>query len=307
MSGIERLSDSLMQLSTKELKQWEHQVGFTSYASAQDSILDRLDQACNETEFWSIVYENPLYLKQGTEGIDNVFISPTLKHVANKEGIFCINNMYHKVLEDRMLSTEAMNIKDAILKFKENKGINTFEIANYNTPHKKSEGCGTDEIKSSKRSGDREVNVKLNIHTYRLSPTPCCVTYYQEATIEIVGKKTNWLGQFYTYSTTQSYSGLEIIFDRLDIVYAPYNCRNINGCPTQCDAAGFLKTKLTFPDYTSSEQKIFTQVLFRSKTIYNTPISTDTRFISAKVKAWTRGTNDNSYAAICCNYSYCGF
>ncbi|MGC8802841.1 MAG: hypothetical protein ACP5PS_03580, partial [Bacteroidales bacterium] len=82
---------------------------------------------------------------------------------------------------------------------------------------------------------------------------------------------------------------------------------NKNGCPSKCDAAGFLWTKLKFPDYEGPEQNVCTQILFRSKTIYNTPIDeSHNKFIAAKVKAWTRGTNPSNYAAICCNWA-CDF
>ncbi|MGC8824960.1 MAG: hypothetical protein ACP5PZ_10280 [Bacteroidales bacterium] len=225
---MNRLADSLIALSTAERIKWEKFHNFISFATAQDSVIHLLSGVCDSIEFNRLVFENPQYLMFNSDGnVDHVSLPVSLRYVTNKDGLVCFNENYHCVNERSIGVTKATNLAMAKKNFAENRGVRV--LTNFganNTIHKKSTGCGTNELKDVRVADRRQVYVTLKNMLLSIEETSCCVRTYQEVSIEIIGKKPNIWGQYYTYSTKHSYAGLEIVFDRLDIVYAPYDCRN---------------------------------------------------------------------------------
>ncbi|MGF7140540.1 hypothetical protein FHS86_002868 [Roseimarinus sediminis] len=154
----------------------------------------------------------------------------------------------------------------------------------------------------------RKVEAYLRIRIDVDVPTSCCVIYQQTVDMEIVGKRKNIWGQTYTYETIHDWSDLEVGFERI-YKDGTYQCTNIRGCTSStCDR--ILRESYVWnsvPSGSSPEQTVYNLRLYTGPELFNDPISTSTKFNKARLKAWTRGTGPDVYAAICCSYSNCGF
>lgn len=306
------LVDSLIQLDYKEFRQWEKSIGFSSFWSEQHAILERVEKVSKEDDYYWIAAENPNLVYLRDNEMELVDIGSRYRLVCNVDGIFCINNMYHRAFPQVLEVTQAENLKSALLNFNTNKDVVSHQIQ-VETIDLKAQGCGTGYIKDEKDNGQNYLNyrkvvaslsVKINLIVYN----PCCVAYQQCVDMQIYGKKLNMWGQMYTYETVHYWQYLEVDFDRLS-KSGTYQCTNIHGCtsPT-CDLAIFLRGyTITVPDGHSPEMRIFDLRLHTGPRVHNDPISQTTKFHKARLKAWTRGTGSNVYAAICCNYVHCPF
>jgi len=306
------LLDSLIQLDYKEFRQWEEANGFSSFWTKQQEILERVDTISNEEDFYIIAAENPKLVYLNDNEMELVEIGSNYRLVGNADGIFCINNMYHRAFPQVLEVTQAGDLNTALLNFKSNKDVASYPIKE-ETVFLKSVGCGTDFISDTNDNNGnnrsyRKVEAYLIIRINRVNESSCCVTYQQTVDMQIVGKKKNIWGQTYTYETVHYWSDLEVGFERI-YKSGTYQCTNIWGCtsPT-CDR--ILKSPYVWnstPSGQSPEQKVYNLRLYTGAKLYNDPISETTKFDKARLKAWTRGTGTDVYAAICCNYGNCGF
>ena len=220
--------------------------------------------------------------------------------------------MYHRAFPQVLEVTQAESLKSALLNFNTNKDVVSHQIQ-VETIDLKAQGCGTHCITDEKDNGQNYLNYRKVIASLCVKIVPiiessCCVVYTQYVDMRIKGKKLNMWGQMYTYATVHYWQYLEVSFDRMSKC-GTYQCTNINGCtsPT-CDQAFFERgVTITVPDGYSTERIEYEQNLYTSPKIYNDPISLTTKFHQTRLKAWTRGTGPNVYAAICCNYVYCPF
>lgn len=306
------LVDSLIQLDYKEFRQWEKSIGFSSFWSEQHAILERVEKVSKEDDYYWIAAENPNLVYIRDNEMELVDIGSNYRLVGNIDGIFCINDMYHRAFPQVLEVTQAEDLKSALLNFNTNKDVVSHQIQ-VETIDLKAQGCGTHYITDEKDNGQNYLNYRkvvawLKIEIEIVHDDPCCVVYQQHVNMQIYGKKLNMWGQMYTYETVHYWQYLEVDFDRLS-KSGTYQCTNIHGCtsPT-CDLAIFLRGyTITVPDGHSPEMRIFDLRLHTGPRVHNDPISQTTKFHKARLKAWTRGTGSNVYAAICCNYVHCPF
>lgn len=307
-----QLLDSLIQLDYKAFSQWEESIGFCSFWTKQQEILDRVDTISKEEEFYMIAAENPEFVYLNGDELELVDISSNYRLVGNADGIFCINDMYHRAFPQVLEVTQAVDLESALLNFNSNKDVVSHQIQENVIPLK-STGCGTNTVSDTEDNNGnnrtyRKVEAYLRIRINIVEDTHCCVSYRQTVDMEIVGKRKNMWGQTYTYETIHDWSDLEVGFERI-YKDGTYNCTNIYGCTSStCDR--ILRESYVWnsvPSGSSPEQKIYVRRLYTGPELFNDPISTSTKFNKARLKAWTRGTGPDVYAAICCNYSNCGF
>lgn len=90
------LTDSLVNLSSVEFENWEKQVGFTSYRTYTDAIVDRIydaEELENDDEVSRLLAENSQYVYRNANGlVEARIVSETYKCIANKDGVFYFNN-----------------------------------------------------------------------------------------------------------------------------------------------------------------------------------------------------------------------
>ncbi len=311
LDAYQFLLDSLMQLDHKEFELWEKSIGFVSFQTKQNEILRNIDTISNEEEFYKIAAENPKLIYLNDNEMELVEIGSNFNLVGNADGIFCINDMYHKAFPQKVEVTQAKNFELALSNFNSNKDVVSHQIKEESVPLK-SAGCGTASIFDSEDNNGnnrtyRKVEAKLQIRIDCICESPCCVTYQQNIDMTITGKKKNIWGQTYTYETVHHWSDLEVGFERI-YKSGTYECVNKYGCTGTCDRILTEPYILNNPSGGQSpEQRIYRRRLYTGPLLFNDPINTGTRFYKARLKAWTRGTAvDGVYAGICCN-SNCGF
>jgi len=306
------LVDSLVKLNYNEFSQWEQSIGFASFWTEQQEILKQVDTITTEEEFYKIAAENPKLVYLNDNEMELFDLGSNYKLVGNAEGVFCINNMYHRAFPKMIEVTQAGDLKSALLNFNSNQNVVSHKIRE-ETVFLKSAGCGTDSItdmsdNNGNNSSYRKVQAYLKIRINVVEESSCCVTYKQIVDMQIEGKKKNFWGQIYTYSTEHSWSDLEVGFERI-YKSGTYPCTNIRGCTSSsCDRIVWEPYVWNeIPSGQSPEQTVFVLRLYTGDLLFNDPISTSTQFDKARLKAWTRGTTHEVYAAICCNYTNCGF
>lgn len=307
------LLDSLVQLDYKEFSQWEESIGFSSFWTSQQEVLEMIDTISKEEDFYIIAAENPKLVYLNDDELELVEIGSNYRLVGNADGIFCVNDMYHRAFPQVLEVTQAGDLESALVNFNANKEVVSYPMQE-ETVILKSAGCGTNTISDTEDNDEnnrkyRKVEAYLKIRINRVFNEPCCVVYQQTVDMEIVGKKKNFWGQTYTYETIHKWSHLEVGFERI-YKDGVYECVNAWGCTSStCDR--ILKESYIWnstPSGQSPEQKIYNLRLYTGPLLFNDPISETTKFDKARLKAWTRGTEPyNVYAAICCNYGNCGF
>lgn len=306
------LLDSLIQLDYNEFSRWEQSIGFSSFWTEQQAVLERVDTISKEEDFYIIAAENPTLVYLNDKEMELIDIGSNYRLVSNADGIFCINDMYHRAFPQELEVTQAGDLGSALINFNSNNDVLRHQIRE-ETVLLKSAGCGTNTISDTEDNNGnnrkyRKVEAYLKIRTNRVVETSCCVTYQQTVDMEIVGKKKNTWGQTYTYETVHHWSHLEVGFDRIYSLDT-YECTNIKGCTSStCDLILRESYVLSIPDGQSIEERIHYKRLYTGSKLFNDPISINTKFNKARLKAWTRGTAPyNVYAAICCSYGNCGF
>lgn len=90
------LTDSLVNLSGEEFENWEKQVGFASYRTYTNAIIDKIydaEELENDDEVSRLLAENSQYVYRNTNGlVEARIVSETYKCIANKDGVFYFNN-----------------------------------------------------------------------------------------------------------------------------------------------------------------------------------------------------------------------
>lgn len=86
------VTDSLIKLTDQELNNWEEAIGFVSYRSYVDKLIDEVEDAFNESDnsrVSSLLADYSKYIYLDTDSIVKPFIkSKTYQSVTNKDGVF---------------------------------------------------------------------------------------------------------------------------------------------------------------------------------------------------------------------------
>lgn len=95
------ITDSLVKLSDQELNNWEETIGFVSYRSYTDKLIDEIEEAYNNDDFNkvnSLLNDNAKYVYMDTDSIVKPLIkSKAYQSVTNKDGIFYLGDLKNVV------------------------------------------------------------------------------------------------------------------------------------------------------------------------------------------------------------------
>jgi hypothetical protein len=286
-----KTSEKLGAMSRSERDKWEQSIGFTSMRKELNAIFDEITKCENENEVAEIVSKNSdLVVMQGDDVVP-IIESNAYSAISNREGIFYVEGVIHKVVANKIISSDDGSIETlnkALSNLKSApKGVRIVEYLNKSDL--KSGECGTSKT-AFVQTSDRKCDFELK--TYKYYCTGCCGNYYYRVKMEkiIRNYRKNIWGNWKSYNTICNYK--EVAYT----IVAPI-------------VTGFNGTRSIFyysPIYqyfsygvSDDEYAEFTWWNFVGDQVQNSDINTPA-FDRVKGKASNRGVGDKSWAEIWC-------
>jgi hypothetical protein len=233
----------LIDLTSDDFKAWEKKIGFLSYRSYSNFILNELSEVEQEDQIFEILskYPDDIYLGQSKDGDNSVeWKIPTTiyTYFANSERLYIIGDSIYKVFNDCVVHTSIRSKKE--LQKLEEKCIagTNFVTFRYRNNFKNS-GCGTNEVihdtvyNPTGCSDDRRVTFTIETAYVETGPFSFKVT----ATSDIRGNRKFsciWVG----YKTILNYRNIDCTVLHV-----------INGVGSTDE------NEANFPDYNSSSDE----------------------------------------------------
>lgn len=283
------ISKQLVEMSKEEKDQWEQQLGFTSMRTELNSIFEQLENVETEAEMNNIIAANNDLIHIVDETILPIIKSDTYASVINREGIFYVENVIHKLNGQKIASVENGDIESVTKALKSNstpdvEGINVVE---YNVNNDLRGVCGTSKT-AWYNTSNRKCDFKMNTFIYYCSG--CCGNSYQQVQVEskIWNYKKSW-GKWKSYKTSATMK------NRAYTVSVPI-VTAFNGVSSVFhyeDVTHYLPTESTPSDWST-----MTRTNFIGNQVQNASI-TSPSFSRVKGEATNRGIGDN-WADILC-------
>lgn len=199
-------TEMLGSLTREERDKWESGIGFTSMRKKLNTIFDEISKCENENEISEIISNNSdLVVMKGDEVIP-IIESGAYSAICNREGIFYVEGVVHKVVANQIISSEDGNIEtinNALSNLKSAKeGVKVVEYIS--NSYLKSGECGVSRT-AWVNTSDRKCDFELK--TYKYYCTGCCGNYYYQIKMEkiIRNYKKNILGNWKSYNTVCNY------------------------------------------------------------------------------------------------------
>jgi hypothetical protein len=198
--------EKLGTMSRNERDKWEQSIGFTSMRKELNTIYDEVAKCENMDEVVEIVAKNSdLVVLQGND-IVPIIKSSAYSAISNRDGIFYVEGVVHKVIANKIISSDDGSIETlnkALSNLKSaSEGIKVVEYLIES--NLKSGECGTNKTAYVQTSNRK---CEFELRTYKNYCTGCCGNYYYQVTMDkiIQNYKKNIWGNWKLYNTTCGY------------------------------------------------------------------------------------------------------
>jgi len=106
--------DELMKMTTSEIKEWEHKIGFQSYETFLNEAEHQIGESNDKDSFYEVLnnYKEYFYLKTLTNGdvsVERRFPSTLYLQYCNKDGLFIVGDSIFKVGSSSFVFTHINN------------------------------------------------------------------------------------------------------------------------------------------------------------------------------------------------------
>lgn len=204
-----KTTELLGSMTPDERDAWESAIGFTSMRKELNTIFKNLSECESENEVSNIISKNSdLVVKQG-EDVVPIIKSSIYPAICNREGIFYVDGVIHKVIVDQIVTSTDGKIETIKKSLKANKpatkDVKFIDLLNETTS--KSGECGSEKTAWAQNS-DRRCMLKISVEkTYCEG---CCGNYYYQNNVHmrIYNEKKNWLGRWRGYQSTCYYEDI---------------------------------------------------------------------------------------------------
>ncbi len=292
-----KLNDQLSQMNQNEIIAWEKTIGFTSFRSTYHALLDELDSIKTIEGFNSLLTKNNdvLFLKDSI--IEPVIRQTSYQRCANRNGLFMIGEVLHKVTDSELLVFEdccaetSIEMKSVVESAERCTQKISFEPV---LKLKSSTYCGDSEMDRSSIANDRYCEAYFYVDQIPHNMGNGDIQYYYEVDCYSKGYAEGLFGRYYLYSTTHYCIDVEVV------VEAPkFSCNN--GCLT------FSFVEETIPISSGTSSKTKTKYWIDGQRIGDYVVNQtlpDPVFKRVKGIFWTIGTGHETTAEINCGYGY---
>jgi len=283
------ISKQLAEMSKEEKDQWEQQLGFTSMRTELNSIFEQLENVETESEMNNLITANSDLIQIIDETIVPIIESDAYASIVNREGIFYVENVIHKIDGQKIASIENGSIEAVtkVLKSNETPTIEGINIVEYNVTNDLKGVCGTSKT-AWYNTSNRKCDFKMNTYIYYCSG--CCGNTYEQVEVEskIWNYKKSW-GKWKSYKTSATMKNRAYTVS-VPIVTA-FN--GVNSVFHYEDVTHYLPTESTTSDWST-----MTRTNFIGNQVQNAGIATPS-FSRVKGEATNRGIGNN-WADILC-------
>lgn len=204
------ISNQLGTMTEKERDRWEKSIGFVSLRRELNKVFSNLSQCDDQAIEAQILVENSDIIGIKENEIVPRVASNAYAAICNRDGIFYVEGIVHKVVDDHIFISEdgeIASIEKAIAEGKIQEGISKIQYFKDAHVLLKSGECGTNKTAFA-QSSDRKCD--FEIKTYEYICAGCCGNFYDEARVELIIKnyKKNIWGNWKGYQTKCYYDNV---------------------------------------------------------------------------------------------------
>lgn len=175
-------------MTEKERDRWEKSIGFVSLRRELNKVFSNLSQCDDQAIEAQILVENSDIIGIKENEIVPRVASNAYAAICNRDGIFYVEGIVHKVVDDHIFISEdgeIASIEKAIAEGKIQEGISKIQYFKDAHVLLKSGECGTNKTAFA-QSSDRKCD--FEIKTYEYICAGCCGNFYDEARVELIIK-----------------------------------------------------------------------------------------------------------------------
>ncbi|HOK51469.1 MAG TPA: hypothetical protein PLD12_07230 [Bacteroidales bacterium] len=197
-------------MTDTERDSWEESIGFVSLRKELKEVYRELSQCDNKTTEDQILSKNSDIIVLQNNTIMPRIASNAYASVCNRNGIFYVEGVLHKVVDDQIYISEdgqPETIEKAIVDGKIPDGVKKLQYIKNTHSLLKSGECGS--IKTAyAQSSDRKCD--FEIKTYEYACGGCCGNFFREVRVELVIRnyKKNIWGNWKGYQTKCYYDNV---------------------------------------------------------------------------------------------------
>lgn len=310
-----RTIEAAGRMTATELDAWEQRHGFVSYRHEFESVMQRVANAPTPQVAAALVQANQDIVEQTSEGTGPRIRAFGYTVIANRRGLFFVEDVIHMVTPDVVISAEDGRVEtlEATLASLDEQGVAPgltamttpapgVRVVPYHGPPQElqaaSSGC-TYRQSANYRTSDREVDVEFHTDIYTCSG--CCGTYYTQDSVRgsLWGFKKNVWGNWVDYATSYNYEQVEFEIDAPRVVGI-----TIGPNGELVSQFNYQPTTLSLSPGGSPGDWVHwdTQIWYVGDQVQNSPIEAP-HFNKAKGRGKSRGTGAGGWAEFCCGYA----
>jgi len=295
-------------MSEADLNAWERSLGFVSYRQSFELAMAEVGTATSEAHAEAILKQHEDIVEIDGDDINPRIQALGYSAVVNREGLFYVAGVLHKVLPEVVISTEdgrietiqqtlndmgELGLKLVTAMSTPSAGVRVVRYAGDSLAPLKASNLGcTDNKTAWWNSSDRKVDFK--IWTWKYYCAGCCGNYYHQVRAEakLWGYKKNWLGNWASYKTA-------------------YECQNVEAVILAPDLQGTSTTQFTYVPFTlqqtawktsNADYESWTCAAWNVGDMIENSNINEPYLTKVKGQGKSRGTGTGNWAEICCGY-----